>query len=112
MKWLLSFFKRSKAQNNVPVRNGIITVRNKADYADLSNIDAVWMACKEYSSRTHQGHFTSAIIYKFMDGLLPLDKIYKNIYKLNKKERLKKVTIISSVDSPKHVEFYKINQYV
>lgn len=112
MKWLLSFFKRSKAQNNVPVRNGIITVRNKADYADLSNIDAVWMACKEYSSRTHQGHFTSAIIYKFMDGLLPLDKIYKNIYKLNKKERLKKVTIISSVDSPKHVEFYKINQDV
>ena len=112
MKWLLSFFKRSKAQNNVPVRNGIITVRNKADYADLSNIDAVWMACKEYSSRTHQGHFTSAIIYKFMDGLLPLDKIYKNIYKLNKKERLKKVTIISSVDSPKHVEFYKINQEV
>lgn len=112
MKWLLSFFKRSKAQNNVPVRNGIITVRNKSDYADLSNIDAVWMACKEYSSRTHQGHFTSAIIYKFMDGLLPLDKIYKNIYKLNKKERLKKVTIISSVDSPKHVEFYKINQDV
>lgn len=112
MKWLLSFFKRSKAQNNVPVRNGIITVRNKSDYADLSNIDAVWMACKEYSSRTHQGHFTSAIIYKFMDGLLPLDKIYKNIYKLNKKERLKKVTIISSVESPKHVEFYKINQDV
>lgn len=112
MKWLLSFFKRSKAKNNIPVKNGIITVRNKADYADLSNIDAVWMACKEYSSRTHQGHFTSAIIYKFMDGLLSLDKIYKNIYKLNKKERLKKVTIISSVDSPKHVEFYKINQDV
>lgn len=112
MKWLLSFFKRSKAQNNAPIRSGIITVRNKADYADLSNIDAVWIACKEYSSRTHQGHFTSAIIYKFMDGLLPLDKIYKNIYKLNKKERLKKVTIISSVDSPKHVEFYKINQDV
>ena len=108
MKWLLSFFKRSKVKTNNPKQKDFITVADKSKYADISNFKAVWLACNEFSSRTNQSHFTSAIIFRFMDGLLSLDKIYKNIYKLKKKGLLKKVTIISSIDSPKHVEFYKI----
>lgn len=114
MSWLSSLFKRFSrvlsifhAKEKQKTNVSKFPVCDKSEFIDLSQTEATYWGAVEFTSKTNQSHFTSAIIFKYLDGLLTLDQVYKSVYKLQKRGKFKKVTVLTS-NTTKHVDFYAL----
>lgn len=107
-KLIKKWFK--KPQKSVSTDTEPFVVQ-KHFYEGLSKTEMVARACKEIDRLVPQ--FTSKMVYKYLDGLVSLEGVYKSIYHLTKKGYLKKITVLTSDDEVHKYNkmFYQINKY-
>jgi hypothetical protein len=69
-----------------PVHTGILVVSNKKEYKayHLTQAEMVKNACIDLTEFGTK-HFTPAMIYAYLDGLVSISNIYKYLHKLKNK---------------------------
>ena len=108
-KCLKRFFSKPKLVK-VEGSQSYFRVANKSEYANKSKVEIVTKACKEFEEFSMT--FTSKMIWKYLDGLLEFESVYKTMHYLTKKGVLRKVTILTSnFELSKHKLFYALNKF-
>lgn len=99
-----------KPQKKITKEEQSPLVAEKHFYEGLSKNEMVARACKELDRIVPQ--FTSKMVFKYLDGLVALDRVYKSMHHLTNKGYLKKLTVLTSDDEIHKYNkmFYQINK--